>query len=379
VPNQNRLYFVAGETSGDARGAELMRALHALRPDLEFHGAGGPEMRSLAGERFVDWADEAVVGLWDVLRKYPYFKARFNETLAEISQLQPVAIVLIDYPGFNLRLAKELRRTVPGLKIIYYISPQVWAWNRRRIPQMARALDLMLCIFPFETEFYKRSGLKAVFVGHPFVETLAAKRAACQRVDALVGLFPGSREKEVRRIFPAMLQATREIEKRDRTLHFEAAAASESVGNIMKECLRASGVAEESCPISVGTAHLLMQRAVAGMVASGTATLEAAFFGMPLVILYKVAWLTWVVGKRLVKVDFLGMPNILAGRAIAREFLQNAMEPEEIAARSCGSFTNPRRGNLCNASSPPRLRNSVLPARRSVPRKRSSQKSGLVK
>src|SRR4029434_5598926 len=143
-------------------------------------------MRSLADERFIDWADEAVVGLWDVLRKYPYFKTRFAETVAEIRQLQPVAIVLIDYPGFNLRLANELRRTVPGLKIIYYISPQVWAWNRRRIPQMARALDLMLCIFPFETELYERSGLKAVFVGHPFVETLGAKRAACQRDYALV-------------------------------------------------------------------------------------------------------------------------------------------------------------------------------------------------
>src|SRR5678815_4905763 len=123
---------------------------------------------------------------------------------------KPEAVVLIDYPGFNLRLARTLHEGSLGGKIIYYISPQVWAWNRRRIPQMARALDLMLCIFPFESELYKRSGLKAMFVGHPFVETLAAKRTAGPRDPALVALFPGSREKEVRRIFPAMLQATRE-------------------------------------------------------------------------------------------------------------------------------------------------------------------------
>lgn len=309
-----------------------MRALLTLQPALQFYGAGGPEMRALAGGQFLDWADEAVVGLWDVLRKYRYFKARFDATLAEIAQLLPAAVILIDYPGFNLRLAKALRQRIPALKIIYYISPQVWAWNRRRIPEMAHSLDLMLCIFPFESELYERSGLKTVFVGHPIVDSLGAKRATNPRDPKLVALFPGSREKEVRRIFPSMLKAAREMESHDASLHFEAAAASEAVAEMMGQCLRASGAPDEWCPISLRGAHALMQRAAAGMVASGTATLEAAFFGMPLVILYKVAWLTWIVGKRLVQVDFLGMPNILAGREIAREFLQNAVQPGAIAA-----------------------------------------------
>src|SRR6186997_975097 len=126
------VYFVAGEASGDARGAELLTALRALVPDLAVHGLGGPKMRALAGEHFLDWADEAVVGLWDVLKKYGYFRAQFDRALAELVRLQPDALVLIDYPGFNLRLAKAARARLPRLKIIYYISPQVWAWNRGR-------------------------------------------------------------------------------------------------------------------------------------------------------------------------------------------------------------------------------------------------------
>src|SRR5688572_29917556 len=137
------IYFVAGEASGDARGAELMRALHDRHPSLQFRGAGGPQMKTLATGEFLDWADEAVVGLWDVLKKYGYFKAQLDRMLAEIVELQPEAVVFIDYPGFNLRLAKALRPRLSQTKLIYYISPQVWAWHRSRIPKMARFLDLM--------------------------------------------------------------------------------------------------------------------------------------------------------------------------------------------------------------------------------------------
>ncbi len=327
-----KLYLVAGEASGDARGAELMRALRALDPTLEFFGAGGREMRALAGGAFVDWADEAVVGLWDVLKKYAYFKKQFDRMLAHVARVRPDAVIFIDYPGFNLRLAKALRQRIPGLKTIYYISPQVWAWNRGRIGEMARFLDLMLCIFPFEKPLYEKSGLRTVFVGHPMLESLAAKRTGTPREANLVGLFPGSRGKEVRKIFPVMVRAARAMQLAEPTLAFAAAAASEAAADSMRAILREVKADESWCPITLRGSHALMQRASAGMVASGTATLEAAFFGMPLVILYRVAWLTWVIGKRLVKIDFLGMPNILAGREIAREFLQEAAEPDAIAA-----------------------------------------------
>ena len=322
-----RLYLVAGEPSGDARGAELMTALTERQPQLEFHGYGGPQMAALAPGRFLDWAHEAVVGLWDVLKKYGYFKAQFDRALAEIARLRPTALILIDYPGFNLRLARAAKKANPDLHVYYYISPQVWAWNRGRIPKMAKFLDLMLCIFPFEKPLYEASGLRTEFVGHPMLDSLARRRIAGERERDLVALLPGSRSKEVRRIFPTMVQAAEMMRREEPGLRFAAAAASEPLAAMMKQ------IAGDVCTVETGAAHELMQRAGAGMVCSGTATLESAYFGLPMVILYKVAWLTWEVGKRLVKVPFLGMPNILAGRSIVPEFLQSAAQPEPVATR----------------------------------------------
>jgi lipid-A-disaccharide synthase len=346
-----KLYLVAGEASGDARGAELMRALRERLPEVEFHGAGGREMRTLAGGQFFDWADEAVVGLWDVLKKYGYFRAQFARMLAEVERLRPDAVIFIDYPGFNLRLAKAVRARVPGLKIIYYISPQVWAWNRGRIPKMARTLDLMLCIFPFEKPLYEESGLRTVFVGHPMLDSLAAKRTAVSRENDLVGLFPGSREKEVRKIFPVMIAAARQLRRELPELRFEAAAASPALATLMREQLAGAGLDEAFCIVGQRNSHALMQTAAAGMVASGTATLEAAYFGLPLVILYRVAWLTWAIGKRLVRVPFLGMPNILAGREIAREFLQETRARKRSPPRCAGCSRTPRPGRRSGATS----------------------------
>jgi lipid-A-disaccharide synthase len=327
-----KLYLVAGEASGDARGAELIRALSLLKPDLEFCGAGGCQMQALSQKPFLHWADRAVVGLWDVLRNYAYFKRQFDRMLNEISTIQPDAVLFIDYPGFNLRIAKALRQLHPQLKLLYYISPQVWAWNRGRIPKMAQFLDLMLCLFPFEVPLYENSGLRTVCVGHPLLDSLAQKRIETSRDPHLVALLPGSREKEVRKIFPIQLQTARELRARRPATRFIAAAASPKITALMRQLLAEAGLDDAFCPIRERCAHLLMQQASAGMVASGTATLEAAFFSLPMVIVYKVAWLTWIVGKRLVKVPFLGMPNLLAGREIVREFLQQAAHPAPMAA-----------------------------------------------
>jgi lipid-A-disaccharide synthase len=335
-----RLYLIAGEASGDARGAELMRALRERDAALEFFGAGGREMCALGGEHFTDWADEAVVGLWDVLKKYGYFKAQFDRMLADIARVQPRALVLIDYPGFNLRLAQAVKRAMPGVRIIDYISPQVWAWNRGRIPKMARYLDLMLCIFPFEKPLYEKSGLPTVFVGHPLLDSLEAKRTGQPRDPQLVGLFPGSRRKEVRKIFPVMVQAAQRMKSARPGLRFEAAAASHELAAAMLATVRQFGESEDFCRITVRNSHELMQRAAAGIVCSGTATLEAAFFGLPLCIVYRVAALTWIVGKQLVKVPFLGMPNVLAGREIAREFLQGDATPEALAGETLRLVTD---------------------------------------
>ena len=155
----------------------------------------------------MDWTQEAVVGLWDVLVKYPYFRAKFYQMYREIRQLEPDTVIFVDYPGFNLRLAHYLRRKKFAGKLIYYISPQVWAWNRSRIPRMAAFLDLMICIFPFEKSLYEASGLRTEFVGHPMVEELDRHRISEPRDPKLVALLPGSRNREIKRIFPVMLEA----------------------------------------------------------------------------------------------------------------------------------------------------------------------------
>jgi lipid-A-disaccharide synthase len=325
------IYFVAGEASGDEHGAALLRALREMEPALVFAGRGGPKMRAIAGDGFRNWTDAAaVVGLWEVVKRYGYFREQFQNTLHEIAAIKPDAVILIDYPGFNLRLARALRKKSPALKIIYYISPQVWAWNRGRIGQMARFLDLMLCIFPFEAELYNKSGLRTVFVGHPMVENLAKLRTGEERQPNLIGLFPGSRVREVRKIFPIMLEAAHEIAAGQPDMSFEVAAASEPLASEIRTMLEAAPV-RERVRVVTSDATGTMQRAWTGMVASGTATLEAAFFRLPFVLVYKVSWPTYFAARLVLKTKHLGMPNVLAGREIVREFIQHEARPSSIA------------------------------------------------
>jgi lipid-A-disaccharide synthase len=326
------IYFVAGEVSADNHGAALMRSLRELDADLNFIGRGGPEMRGVAGERFKDWlGGAAVLGLWEVIRKYGYFREQFRETVKEIQESTPDAIVLIDYPGFNLRLAHALRRQFQQQRIIYYISPQVWAWNRGRIKKMARLLDLVLCIFPFEADLYNKSGLRAVFVGHPMLERLRSQRIDIERDPNLVGLFPGSRLPEVRKIFPVMLESVRELQTQNRNMHFEVAAASQELAVGLNEILDRHVRDRQAVQIKVGATAAIMQRAFVGIVASGSATLEAAYFRMPFVLIYKVAWPTYLAARLVVNVKHLGMPNVLAETEVVPEFIQNRAKPEAIA------------------------------------------------
>jgi lipid-A-disaccharide synthase len=325
------IYFVAGEASADNHAAALMYSLRELDADLQFIGRGGPQMRKIAGEQFKNWIDDAaVLGLWEVIRNYGYFREQFHETLYEIQESKPDAIVLIDYPGFNLRLARALRKQSPRQKIIYYISPQVWAWNRGRIKKMARLLDLMLCIFPFEADLYNKSGLRAVFVGHPMIERLRARKIDTEHDRNLIGLFPGSRMREVRKIFPVMLESMPELQKQNRDMRFEVAAASEELAREMREMLDRRAQDQQSIQIKVGETAALMQRAFAGIVASGSATLEAAYFRLPFVLIYKVAWPTYLAARLVVSVKYLGMPNVLADREVVPEFIQHRARPDAI-------------------------------------------------
>jgi lipid-A-disaccharide synthase len=328
-----RIYFVAGEVSADNHGAALMRSLRESDPGLTFIGRGGPQMQQIAGKQFENWiGDAAVLGLWEVLRKYGYFREQFRKTLKEILESKPDAVVLIDYPGFNLRLARALRRQPRRQKIMYYISPQVWAWNHGRIKRMARFVDLMLCIFPFEAELYNQAGLRAVFVGHPMIERLQARKIDTERDPNLIGLFPGSRSREVRQIFPVMLETARKLQKHNPSLHFEVAAASVELAREMSPATAGLDQSQhqQAIQIKLGETAAIMQRAWAGIVASGSATLEAAYFRLPFVLIYKVAWPTYLAARLVVNVKYLGMPNLLADKEVVPEFIQYQAKPNAI-------------------------------------------------
>jgi len=324
------LFVVAGETSGDTHAAALLSELRSLRPDLRISGLGGRKLRAMSTD-VEDWThDAAVVGLWDVLRRYGYFRRKFRATLDLIDRENPDAVLFVDYPGFNLRLAKALQPRRPGLKLLYYISPQVWAWNRARIPRMARWLDRMFCIFPFEKELYEKSGLHTDFVGHPMAMRLEILGDE-QRNPDLLALLPGSREREVRKIFPSLLAAAKIVlASRPQTV-FAGAAASETLQQLMREMAAHAGV---GCEIGLRNARELMQTAAAGLVASGTATLEATLCGLPYALVYQVSPLTYLAGRAVIKVPYLGMANLLAGKEIVREFIQNDATPARLAAES---------------------------------------------
>ncbi len=383
------IYFVAGEASADNHGAALMCALRRFDADLQFIGRGGPEMKMIAGEQFENWIDQSgVLGLWEVIKHYAYFRKQFHTALNQIAQSKPDAVVLMDYPGFNLRLARALHRNRTVRRLIYYISPQVWAWNRGRIRRMAQWVDLMLCIFPFEVELYNQSGLRTIFVGHPMIERLrtekidrlrswpaassqnqldrpapsnAAERASqpdewkasfaragpgeAERDPNLIGLFPGSRSREVSKIFPVLIETAQELLKLKPDLRFEVAAASAQLAWEMKEIAARSAVIRREgavrgavqyqdrqlFEIKVGETAAIMQRAFVGIVASGSATLEAAYFRLPFLLVYKVSWLTYLAGRLLVRVKYLGMPNVLAGKEVVPEFIQHCAQPRALA------------------------------------------------
>ena len=333
-----RVYVVAGELSGDAHGAGLLRSLMEMVADLEIRGAGGPEMAEIAGGGLRDWVeDAAVMGVWEVLKRYGWFKQRFAEMLADLKKFQPEVLLLIDYPGFNLRFAEAVKRECLQTRIIYYISPKVWAWNKRRIPVMARVLDEVLCLFPFEPPIFQSAGLKSTFVGNPLVDELEAERLpGVRRDERLVGLFPGSREREIARLFPMMVETAKRLMASGGDLKFEVPAASAQLAAQIRGLLAEAG-AGEWIAVTSGGSHSLMQRAGCAVIASGTATLEAAYYGLPYCLVYRTAPLTYLLARILVKIEHIGLVNILAGEGVVEELIQARAEPVAVA-RSLQEF-----------------------------------------
>lgn len=337
-----KLFIIAGEISGDTHAAGLMRAIQDLHGGATFLGLGGPQMRQTGGEGIEDWVEKAgVVGLWEVLKMYGYFKQHFQYCLGVIADEKPDAVILIDYPGFNLRVAKALREGGYAGKIIYYISPQVWAWKKGRIKTMARVLDLVICIFPFEKPLYEKSGLRAEFAGHPMVDRVKTLHRGWPRESGLVGFFPGSRSNEVGKLFPAMMHSAKLIREAVPNARFAVSAANQTLASQMREIIAASDMPEARTWVEVGSVYDLMQRAEVGVVASGTATMEAACFGLPYALVYHVNPMTYVAAKAVVRIKHIGMVNVLAGREVVKELVQGKMRPALISAEMVRLLQDP--------------------------------------
>lgn len=327
------IWIIAGESSGEAYGALLAERLWEEDAELAIRGMGGSIMAEAGVDILVNSSDLGVVGLVEVLKHLPMFRRIFRGLVERAAKERPDAVVLIDYPGFNLRFAKQLHKL--GITVVYYVSPQVWAWGKRRIPVIAEVVDKMLTIFPFEPEIYAGTGLDAEFVGHPLLEVLAPyQERRIEREDNTVLLLPGSRRSEVDRMLPVFVETSAALWRARPDLRFVVAVPSGSIAGHVRGLLASLVLVVPECPhISLveGETREWLCRAAVGMAASGTVTVEAAILGLPLVVAYRLNPLTFVLLRRLVKIPYFTMVNLVAEDLVFPEFLQGDASPVTLS------------------------------------------------
>jgi len=325
---------VAGEASGDIHAAAVVRAARQHDPTLHFYGIGGEQMRAAGVETLVDCSEMAVMGLVEIIAHYPRLRRILQQLRQRLAQDRPALLLLVDYPEFNLMLAQSARRL--QIPVLFYISPQVWAWRQYRVRRIRRLVDHMAVIFPFELPFYQQAGVPATFVGHPLIEQVQCQQSATAARQALgfdpqrplIGLFPGSRRSEVSRLLPLQLAAAAQLlaQQPDRQLVLALAPGLDQQA-VVQLCA-ASGL-----PVRViaGESHRVMRACDAIVTASGTATLEIALIGTPLVVIYRVAPVSGWLLRRLIKVPHIALCNIVAGERVAPELLQQEVTSAAIS------------------------------------------------
>jgi len=344
IPDRRvRLLVVAGEASGDAHAAHLVRALREAAPNVEFEffGSTGASMRAAGVESIVDADHLAILGIVEVGTALPKFWRAFRQLKAAAIARRPDAVVLVDWPEFNLRLARTLHRR--GFKVIYYISPQTWAWRSYRANQIRRHVDLLLSILPFEKDWFAAHGVAQVeYVGHPLAGEVRARfdrQEFCRRhnLDAarpIIALLPGSRHKELVRILPPMLGAAAVISRDRPEVQFAVNVAPNRDPAEAREIIGAGNYDsrfKDSLRVEHGETREALAAADAAAVASGTATLEAALLGTPLVIVYKESFINWHTLGSLTSPDHYGLANLIAGRRFVTELIQNELNPDRLA------------------------------------------------
>ncbi len=329
------LLIVAGEASADLHAARALEALRALRPGIHAFGVGGPLLRAAGLEALHPAEAISVMGLAEVIPRLPRILGILRDLGREAERRRPRAALLVDLPDCNLRLARRLRRL--GVKVVYYISPTVWAWRPGRARKIAQVVDRMLCILPFEERFYEGTGVPARFVGHPLADRPAPGPAAGYRVElgldparTTVALVPGSRVTELARIFPPMLEAAEVLRVRHPDVQFVVPVAP----TLRRDQLAPYVAAHAGLDVRLveARADLAVGASDGALVKSGTSTLEAGLMLRPMVVVYKLSWLSWIVARLLVKLVHVSLVNLLAGRGVVPELLQGDATPARMAA-----------------------------------------------
>lgn len=337
----------AGEASGDLHGGTLCRALRELSPGLKLFGMGGGHMAAAGMEVLVDPTGHAAIGTSEAAGRVPALYRAYRAMGHRLVTDRPRALVLIDFPEFNLRLARRAQRA--GVPVVYFIAPQLWAWRAGRVRQMARRVKRVLAIFPFEPPLYERARVPVTFVGHPLLDVLpldltrdeARRRIAADPGHSWIGLLPGSRAGEVTRLLPPMLDAARRLAAADGRRRFMLGLAPTVTPGQVATILSQQGPGIPPIHIVSGRTYEVMAAADTLLIASGTATLEAALLGAPMVICYRVSRLTELLARALTRVRWIGLPNLVSGRAVVPELIQGQVTGERLAAEAARLLEDP--------------------------------------
>lgn len=328
-----RIFIAVGEASGDLHASRLVKAMLELEPSLHFYGMGGEKLRE-AGIRIVfDIAELSVMGITEVIRHLGHLYRVFKWIERSLKNDRPDLIILVDYPEFNLRLAKAAKRY--NVSVLYYISPQIWAWRTNRIKKIGKLVDKMIVVFPFELSLYEREGINVSFVGHPLLDIVKvkkskeenAKRFGLVEHKTTIGLLPGSRLSEVKKILPPMLEAAEQLSNQFDNLQFILPIAP---GLKKEEVVKLTQHTTLTLTLVADNIYDVIDSSCLVVVASGTATLETALLSTPMVIVYKMSPLSYLIGKALVKVPYIGMANIIAGKKVVPELIQKEATAERI-------------------------------------------------
>jgi lipid-A-disaccharide synthase len=326
------VFISAGELSGDLHGSDLMKELITQTPEyrLNFYGLGGEKMKSLGLNALYNVKELATVGFTDVVRKYGFFKKAINDCVKFIGENNPDTVVLIDYPGFNIRLAEKIRNFYTN-KIIYYISPQVWAWREKRVEKIKKCIDKMLVVFPFEVEFYGRFGVDAEFVGHPLIKKIREFLAEYQTKSKMFGgekiitVLPGSRKIEIKNHLPVIFRMLDQLKK-----EFDVKVNISKAPSVSEEVYKEFSSENKKYNLTGENVYKLVLNSDVVLTKAGTSSLECALIGTPHLIFYKTFPVNYFLLKPIVKVNYLGIVNILTREKIVNEFIQNEFNPEKI-------------------------------------------------